>query len=87
MAKIKVIVGAGVRVPEAIKGALGMSVREFAVKHELQESTVSAVINGSTPYPYEKVRGALALELGVEREYIDEILPFKRSDAQQEGIA
>lgn len=71
MAKIKVIVAAGVPFPDAVKAALGMSVRDFAEKHGLLENTVSGVINGSTPYPYDRVREALALELEVEREWID----------------
>lgn len=82
MGKIKVIIASGVAVPEAIKAALGMSVREFALKHELPESAVSATINGSTPYPYINIREALATELGVSREYIDEILPVRRAAAK-----
>lgn len=74
MAKIKVIIATGIAFPDAVKAALGMSIREFSRKHGVDESAVSSVINGSTPHPYHSVRDALALELGVERTWIDEQL-------------
>jgi transcriptional regulator with XRE-family HTH domain len=79
MARIKVIVATGVSFTDAVKASLGMSIREFAAKHGLVESTVSGLINGSTPFPYERVRDALALELGVERDWIDEQLATLRA--------
>jgi hypothetical protein len=81
MARIKVIVATGVSFPDAVKAALGSSLRDFAAKHSLDESTVSATINGSTPHPYERVRAALAAELGVEREWLDEQLASIRDRA------
>jgi transcriptional regulator with XRE-family HTH domain len=88
MAKIKVIVATGVAFPDAVKAALGMSIREFSGKNGVDESTVSAVINGSTPYTYERVRNVLAEQLGVEREWIDEQLSALRSAAPAgEGAA
>lgn len=87
MAKIKVLVAAGVDFPAAVKAALGMTIREFAAKYDLQENTVSAVINSSTPYPYERVRDALAEELGVDRKWIDEhaALPGKAPGADADA--
>lgn len=81
MAKIKVLVAMGVPLPMAIKAALGVSVREFAAKHDLQETVVSGLINGSTPYPGERGRAALASELGVEREWLDSLLDAQREQA------
>lgn len=74
MAKIKVVVASGVDFASATKASLGMSIREFARRHGVHESAVSALINGSTPYPHDRIRDALASELGVEREWIDEQL-------------
>lgn len=74
MSNIKVFVATGTPLPSAIKAALAMSVREFAEKHQLHESAVSGLINGSTPYRQERVREALATELEVEREWLDELL-------------
>lgn len=79
MAKIKVLVAAGVDFPDAVKAALGMTIREFAEKWGLAESAVSAVINGSTPHPYRRIRAALAEELGVETAWIDEQLERRKA--------
>jgi hypothetical protein len=81
MARIKVIIATGVSFPDAAKASLGCSIREFAAKHSLDESTVSATINGSTPHPYERVRDALAVELCVERGWLDEQLAAIRERA------
>lgn len=78
MNKIKLLVTAGIEFPAAVKAALGMSIRELAVKHGVSESAISALINGSTPYPYEKERAALATELEVEREWIDDQINRRR---------
>lgn len=74
MNKVKVLTSAGVGFPAAVKAALGMSIREFARKYNVQETAVSGLINGSTPYPYERERDALTQELGVDREWLDEQL-------------
>lgn len=81
MAKINVIMATGVAFPDAVKAALGRSIRDFARGHEppLQENVISALINGSTPYKYERERQALADALGVEREWLD-----LQIDAQRE---
>lgn len=75
--KIKVLTENGIPIAEAVKAALGMSVREFADKHGVPETAVSGVINGSTPHPYNNVRDALCAELGVDRDWLDERLPRK----------
>ncbi len=72
MNKIKVLVGAGIAFPDAVKAALGTSVREFARFHGIQETSVSGLINGSTPYRCERERNALAQTLEVERDWLDE---------------
>lgn len=88
MARIKVIVATGVSFADAVKAALGMSVRAFAEKHDLLDTAVSNVINGSTPHPYERVRDALATELGVEREWIDEqVAAIRRPNPAENGSA
>jgi transcriptional regulator with XRE-family HTH domain len=74
MNKVKLLVSAGVEFPAAVKAALGMSIREFAGKYGVPETAVSGLINGSTPYPQERVRDALAEEFDVERQWIDEQL-------------
>lgn len=79
MNKIKLLVSAGVAFPAAVKAALGMTIREFAEKYNLPETAVSGLINGSTPYPQERVRDALAEEFGVDRAWIDEQCPRIRS--------
>jgi transcriptional regulator with XRE-family HTH domain len=76
MSKIKMMVDAGIAFPDAVKAALGMSIREFAEKHGLVDTQVSGTINGSSPWPNERVRNALAEELGVEREWIDDRRPL-----------
>lgn len=75
MNKIKLLVSAGIAFPDAVKASLGMSIREFAEKHNIPETAVSGLINGSTPYPQERVRDALAAEFDVERAWIDEQCP------------
>lgn len=77
MCKIKVLVDAGIAFPDAVKASLGMSIREFAEKYGVVDTAVSGLINGSTPYPYERVRDALAAELGVERAWLDERIPAR----------
>lgn len=78
MSKIKVLVAAGVSFPAAVKAALGMSIRDFADRHGILESAVSGLINGSTPYPYQKERAALAKELDVDREWLDAQIDARR---------
>jgi hypothetical protein len=82
MPRIKAVIAAGVHPAEAVKAALGMTIREFAERYGVSESAVSGVIHGSTPYLYARVRDALARHLEVERAYIDEIFPPPRRRAR-----
>jgi transcriptional regulator with XRE-family HTH domain len=89
MPRIKAVIAAGVHPAEAVKAALGMTIREFAERYGVSESAVSGVIHGSTPYLYARVRDALARHLEVERAYIDEIFPppRRRVEAARSGSA
>lgn len=69
---IKVIVAAGVSLPDAIKAALPGTSAEFAAKYGLFPAHVSVCIRGKQRH--ERVREALAKELEVEREWLDEQL-------------
>ena len=80
MAKIKVLLATGIPLPLAVKASLGISIQDFAAKHAVPAAWVSNVINGSTPYPLERVRVALAEELGVEREWLDPLLDAQREE-------
>ena len=77
MPKVKLLVENGIAMPDAVKAALGMTIRDFAEAHSIPETCVSGVINGSTPHPYERVRDALAAALEVDREWLDAHLPRK----------
>lgn len=77
--RIKLLIDAGVSVADGIKAALGMSIRDFAEKHAVPETAVSGVINGSTPHPYNNVRDALCVELGVDRDWLDSQLPSPKA--------
>lgn len=78
MNKIKLLVSAGIDFPSAVKAALGMSIGEFSAKHGVAPEQVSGLINGSTPYPQNRVRDALAAEFDVDRTWIDEQLETVR---------
>lgn len=69
---IKVILAAGVPLPQAIKAALPGTSAEFAERYGLFTPHVSNCIRGRQRH--EKVRAALAKELRVEREWLDEQL-------------
>lgn len=77
---IKVIVAAGVALPDAIKAALPSTSAEFAEKYGLFTPHVSTCIRGKQRH--EKVRAALAAELGVEREWLD-----RQLDGLRENVA
>lgn len=72
---IKVVVAAGVSPRDAIKAALPGTFADFAKRHGLFQSHVSACVNGHSGYA--RVRAALAEELGVDREWLDELLDTK----------
>jgi hypothetical protein len=74
---IKVIVAAGAPIPGAIKAALPGGLTAFARRHGFHLSHVSMCINGHQRQ--EKVRAALAEELGVEREWLDDLLDGQMS--------
>jgi transcriptional regulator with XRE-family HTH domain len=80
MSKFKVLMASGIPFPLAVKAALGCTVREFAARNGLVETTVSGVINGSTPYPCENVRDVLATALEVTREEFDSWRPLPRAE-------
>lgn len=71
-ANVKVMVAAGASPRDAIKAALPGTFAEFADRHGFFASHVSRCIHGTQRH--DKVRAALAKELGVEREWLDEIL-------------
>lgn len=71
-ANIKVIVAAGASPRDAIKAALPGTFADFAGRHGFAPSHVSRCITGYQRH--ENIRAALAKELGVEREWIDELL-------------
>lgn len=63
MDKVKKLVRAGASIPTAIKESLGMSVVDFADKHDLPRAAVSNAINGNVR-PSEPLVAALVAELG-----------------------
>lgn len=64
---------AGLDFGQAVRAALGHGgMRALAKKHELTETSLSAVLNGTARSPYHRVRDALADHFGVAREWIDE---------------
>jgi len=75
---VRELVYIGVPFPAAVRCWLdvrGLTWRDIAERHGLQVKNFSRLLNGEAGYPYEKYRRALALELGVSREYIEEQLP------------
>lgn len=69
---IKVVVAAGVSAPDAIKAALHGDLAEFADRHGFPRPNVSMCIHGKQRH--ERIRQALAAELGVESEWLDDLL-------------
>lgn len=65
---IKVIVAAGVPVPDAIRSALPGTLTAFADRHGFNAPHVSLCIHGRAPYT--RIRAALAAELGVDLEWL-----------------
>lgn len=72
---IKVIIAAGARPADAIKASLPCQVTEFAEKYGLPRTAVSMCIHGRQRH--ERVRAALAAELGVDRAWLDDLLDAK----------
>jgi hypothetical protein len=63
MDKVKRLIEAGASIPTAIKESLGMSVADFARKHQLVRASVANHINGTVKAADETV-AALVAELG-----------------------
>ena len=78
------MIATGVPFPAAVRAALGAggeNVRTFAERVGIAETTISSLINGSTPYRYERARDALAEALDVERAWLDEQMDRVRAAA------
>ena len=71
-ANVKVMVAAGASPRDAIKAALPSTFAEFADRHGFAASHVSRCSNGVQRH--EAIRAALAQELDVEREWLDDAL-------------
>lgn len=78
-ANIKAIVAAGARPADAIKAALPGTVNEFAAKYGFIRNAVSMCINSRQRHA--RIREALAKELGVELEWLDQLLDSAREAA------
>lgn len=63
MDKVKELMARGRTIPEAIKGALGMTVMAFAEKHSIAYGTASNHLN-ATVRPSDQTIAALVAELG-----------------------
>lgn len=86
MAKLDVekLMAAGLEFPDAAKQVIG-TVRGFADRHGLAETAVSSTINGSNPYPQRRVREALAQELDVDPEWLDEQIENQQEARETTG--
>jgi hypothetical protein len=84
---IKVLVAAGATAPEAIRIALGRTFADFAHDHTFHRPAVSQCINGV--FRHDRIRAALTMELGVEREWLDALLDaeMERRRAEDAGRA
>jgi hypothetical protein len=81
MQKVKRLVIAGASAATAIKESLGGSVVDFAREEGLHPTAVYGVINGSAQTPYHDVRDRLAARLGVDREWLDNLIPVPVKDS------
>jgi hypothetical protein len=80
---IKVMVAAGASPRDAIKAALRGTFAEFAARHAFFPSHVSNCVNGRQRH--ERIRDALAADLGVERAWLDELLDGATTLAHKEA--
>lgn len=69
---IKVLVAAGVPIPEAVKACLGRRMNKLARANRIARTAFSNCIHGRQRH--DRVRAILAAELQVEREWLDEQL-------------
>jgi len=83
--KVKAVAAAGVSAPDAIKAALPMQLNEFARLHGFARTAVSMCIHGRQRH--DRVRDALAEELGVSREWLDELIDGPKAPAAEAGGA
>lgn len=79
LGNIKVFVAAGANAADAIKAALPSTYADFAERHGFWRTHVSSCVNGRQRH--DRIRDALARELGVEREWLDELLDTKSAAA------
>lgn len=63
MDKVKKLIRAGASIPTAIKESLGMTVTDFADKHDLSRTAVAAAISGDRRAS-DAIIAALVSELG-----------------------
>lgn len=88
MANLKNLVESGIPFPDAVKALLGHGgIVQFAEEHHVSPTAVSGVINGSSIYPYDNVKSALAAHFGVERAWIDDQTAQMRQRALAESSA
>lgn len=73
---IKVLIAAGASPRDAIRIALCETFADFAGRHGLSPPHVSNCVNGRDRH--ERIRAALAADLGVDREWLDELLDSVR---------
>ena len=81
MQKVKRLIAAGASPAAAFKESLGASVADFARREGLHATAVYGVLNGSARTPYNEVRDRIAGQVGVDREWLDSVLPLPQSDA------
>jgi transcriptional regulator with XRE-family HTH domain len=86
MNKVKLLREAGVDFPNAVRASLGCSVADFAAREGLFDNIVSAVINGSAPWPYHRYRDALARALDVDRVWLDSQIEEQRASRQTSPV-
>jgi hypothetical protein len=79
MNKVKLLRDAGLDLPAAVRNSLGCTISEFAARENLYDNVVSAIINGSAPYPYHRYRDSLSRALEVDREWLDQQIEEQRA--------
>lgn len=79
--KIKQIEGLtdlGLTVSEAVTRALDCSLTEFADRHGFKQPEVSMCLNAYHQRGYPFIRDAICAELGVEREWLDNLIDTQK---------
>jgi hypothetical protein len=80
---IKVMVAAGASPRDAIKAALRGTFADFATRHDFFPSHVSNCVNGRQRH--DRIRDALADELGVDRAWFDGLLDGSATISHKEA--